>query len=289
MHVEDSYEGALLRMQRLEQAGIIVAPSPPRKSEDEEALLARVRDLEELATVACDENERLKQELVEARDLIVSLQRQAAMLESRADPTEAAMLESRADPTESSSFPAPEPAPPLDAHFGLDSPDDDSFSFELKRKRGGAIRYLVAAAAVGGIACVWLSLRPQARPQAAVAIASPAPPAPTVAVSAAPPIAPPATAAHAIPAALPTTAAPSPATSIPTAAAPQPSAPAAQPPAVATRSPAIESSHRELAKKHHSSRRHHHHAARKHHAASHHVASQHHVGDTNDPLGGSDL
>jgi hypothetical protein len=50
MQVEDSYEGAVARLQRMEQAGLIV-PTPEQ----------RMRDLEELATLASEENERLQQ------------------------------------------------------------------------------------------------------------------------------------------------------------------------------------------------------------------------------------
>ena len=65
MDVEDSYEGALRRMQRLEMAGIAME-QPSSVVGDEPAAdggAARMRELEELAVLACDDNERLKREL----------------------------------------------------------------------------------------------------------------------------------------------------------------------------------------------------------------------------------
>jgi hypothetical protein len=96
MNVEDSYEGAVRRLQRLEQAGFHI---PLERENDEEDLLrARVRDLEELASVACDENERLEAELKTAQDQVASLQRIVTLLEESAahvDPHETQRLESQ--------------------------------------------------------------------------------------------------------------------------------------------------------------------------------------------------
>jgi hypothetical protein len=61
MNVEDSYEGALRRMQRLQMAGIAI--EPPVAAEPDEGSADRMRELEELAVLACDENERLKHDL----------------------------------------------------------------------------------------------------------------------------------------------------------------------------------------------------------------------------------
>jgi hypothetical protein len=64
MNVEDSYEGAVRRLQRLEMAGI--AMESPQAEAVDEAVAAdsaeRMRELEELATLACEDNERLKAE-----------------------------------------------------------------------------------------------------------------------------------------------------------------------------------------------------------------------------------
>jgi hypothetical protein len=54
MELEDSYEGALQRMQRLEAAKLF------------DDVPARERELEELATLACEDNDRLKAELATA-------------------------------------------------------------------------------------------------------------------------------------------------------------------------------------------------------------------------------
>src|SRR4051812_45338752 len=64
MNIEDSYEGAVRRLQRLEMAGIAIESSPP-DAVDEPAIegdAERLRQLEELATLACEDNERLKRE-----------------------------------------------------------------------------------------------------------------------------------------------------------------------------------------------------------------------------------
>ncbi len=71
MNVEDSYEGAVRRLRRLGHAGVDLAPQTDQ----------RVCDLEELATLACDENERLGQELDQARDEIDRLRRLVATLQ----------------------------------------------------------------------------------------------------------------------------------------------------------------------------------------------------------------
>jgi hypothetical protein len=77
MNVEDSYEGAVRRLNRLAHAGLNLAPPP----EPERADRDRMRDLEELAALACDENERLTQELNGARGEIARLQRLTATLQ----------------------------------------------------------------------------------------------------------------------------------------------------------------------------------------------------------------
>jgi hypothetical protein len=79
MNVEDSYEGAVRRLRRLEHAGYAALTPPPQDRADDEA---RMAELEELATLACDENERLKGELDEARAQIVRLQHMVATLQA---------------------------------------------------------------------------------------------------------------------------------------------------------------------------------------------------------------
>jgi len=74
MQVEDSYEGAVRRLSRLSHGGADLLPS--RRDDQEAALQTRLRDLEELATIATEENERLERELADARETILRLQEQ---------------------------------------------------------------------------------------------------------------------------------------------------------------------------------------------------------------------
>ena len=79
MNVEDSYEGALRRMQRLEMAGFSME-QPSAAAADEPAAdgsADRMRELEELATLACDDNERLKRELGVALQQLEGVRAQA--------------------------------------------------------------------------------------------------------------------------------------------------------------------------------------------------------------------
>src|SRR4051812_22109137 len=97
MNVEDSYEGAVRRLARLGYAGVHIAQ---HRDENDH----RMRELEELATLACDENERLGGELADARReierlraTVVSLQQQqlAAMVRPPADEIEYAPRKGR--------------------------------------------------------------------------------------------------------------------------------------------------------------------------------------------------
>jgi hypothetical protein len=74
MHIEDSYEGAARRLARLSHAGVDLLPT--RRDNVEASLQGRMRDLEELATLATEENERLERELAAARETIERLQTQ---------------------------------------------------------------------------------------------------------------------------------------------------------------------------------------------------------------------
>ncbi|MCU1280917.1 MAG: hypothetical protein JWM53_4463, partial [bacterium] len=73
MNVEDSYEIAVRRLRRLGHAGYDLAPpaAVPPPSDD---IADRLRDLEELATLACDDNDRLTRELDGARHEVARLQ-----------------------------------------------------------------------------------------------------------------------------------------------------------------------------------------------------------------------
>jgi hypothetical protein len=68
MNVEDSYEGAVRRMQRLDAARLGVDGAAYQRSATSlfEEAPERMRELEELATLACEDNERLKAELAAA-------------------------------------------------------------------------------------------------------------------------------------------------------------------------------------------------------------------------------
>ena len=83
MNVEDSYEGALRRLERLRLSGLHFGAPPPEPEHDERD---RMRDLEELASLACDENERLKQELACMQSELEQLRQRVAELD-RADET----------------------------------------------------------------------------------------------------------------------------------------------------------------------------------------------------------
>jgi hypothetical protein len=74
MQVEDSYEGAVRRLSRLSHAGVDLLPS--RHDDAEAQVQQRLRDLEELANLATEENERLERELMSARETIQRLQEQ---------------------------------------------------------------------------------------------------------------------------------------------------------------------------------------------------------------------
>jgi hypothetical protein len=148
MHVEDSYEGALRRLQRLGHAGVTLAPPTATQAHAD-----RIRDLEELATLACDENDQLKRELEEARSEIARLRDVVTNLR-----------ESLAD-------------------------DGDSFT-SPKRNRGPAAFFVVML--LGGAGILAWQFRPWERflhAPAAIAATTPTP-APTPVVTTPPPPAP---------------------------------------------------------------------------------------------------
>ena len=133
MKVEDSYEGAVRRLRRLGHAGVEPAAPPAAQSTKTND---RLRDLEELATLACDQNERLTRDLDGARDEIARLQGVVAALKESA-----ASAQSEA---------------PLAAQ---------------NRRGRGLVFYLVTHAIVGGVVAVLFVLRSGERPPAAPAAA----------------------------------------------------------------------------------------------------------------------
>ncbi len=152
MNVEDSYEGAVRRLRRLGHAGFDLAPPALAKTSAEAD--DRMRDLEELATLACDDNERLTRELDGAHEEIDRLRRQVTTLQE--------MLAS--------------------------APSDDPFAAPKQRGRGLAL-FLFTLVIVGGAAAALFVLRPWQRPAVAPAVtvvAAPAPP-PSAPIVAAPP------------------------------------------------------------------------------------------------------
>jgi hypothetical protein len=82
MEIENSYEGAVRRLARLSTAGVDLVPS--RRDDEEASLRQRMRDLEELATLATEENERLERELGRARETIARLQDQLTAADRQA-------------------------------------------------------------------------------------------------------------------------------------------------------------------------------------------------------------
>jgi hypothetical protein len=145
MNVDDSYEIAVRRLSRLGHAGVDLARND------------RLHDLEELATLACDENDRLTRELDSARNDNARLQRLVATLQETL----------------------------------MSAQSDDAFAAPKPRARGAAL-FFFAILIVGAAAAALFVLRPWERPlaapAAAVAVTAPAPaPAPAPAIA---PIAP---------------------------------------------------------------------------------------------------
>jgi hypothetical protein len=82
MNAEDSYESAVRRLRRLGHAGADLAPSMiAGEPEETHEAQERMRDLEQLATLACDENDRLTRELDSARHEIDRLHRLVTTLQ----------------------------------------------------------------------------------------------------------------------------------------------------------------------------------------------------------------
>lgn len=104
MDLEDSYEGAVRRMQRLEAARLDIFEDQPD----------RTRELEELATLACEDNERLKAELAAAMSENEQLRANVASLQqalTRAQQAQASAQRAAVWLPQAQAQPQPEPQP----------------------------------------------------------------------------------------------------------------------------------------------------------------------------------
>ncbi len=136
MNVEDSYEGAVRRLQRLGHAGVGLGP-PRAMSRQREETDDRMRDLEELATLACEENERVAHELDSARDEIDRLRRLVVTLQE-------SVASAQSEP-----------------------------SFAARKPRGrGLASYFFTIVIVGGAAAALFTLRPWERLRGGLAVAA---------------------------------------------------------------------------------------------------------------------
>ncbi|HZS37175.1 MAG TPA: hypothetical protein VFF06_10120 [Polyangia bacterium] len=197
MNVEDSYEGALRRLNRLRHAGLDFAPPPPAlPPENDES--DRMRDLEELATLACDENERLKEELGGARGEIARLQRLSSTLremlasaqsdDAAAAPEEVERLSHELVGARGEIERLRQLVATLqDASLDVGSSTDDSLS--VPRQRGAGF-YFFTVLAVGGAAAALFILRPWERHSIPVASSAAALPSAPIAAAPAPTVEP---------------------------------------------------------------------------------------------------
>jgi hypothetical protein len=187
MNVEDSYEGAVRRLQRLERAGLA-----PQNDEGAQ----RMRELEELASLACEDNERLKSELETARREIQVLRACVAELQ---EPTanEAQVFAPRPQPPQPQP-PQPQPQPPF-VPFAAPPSFPEALSDEgyglAARSGNKALVYLFVLAAAGAIVAALGVTRPWAStytpPPAPIEWhVPPPPPPPAQPVETAPPLAP---------------------------------------------------------------------------------------------------
>jgi hypothetical protein len=131
MNVEDSYEGAVRRLQRLERAGIAMDASPTDVAVGaaRDGSAERMRELEELASLACEDNERLKselgvtlqalderrQELVAARAELGRLQQELQTARREVDVLRGCVAELQAAPASVAQVSAPLPPQPFAA------------------------------------------------------------------------------------------------------------------------------------------------------------------------------
>jgi hypothetical protein len=275
MNMEDSYEGAVRRLRRLGHGAADLAPKPPTAAEKLAEAESRMSELEELATLACEENESLKRELAFAREQLERNRRQIAMLQ-----------ETIAGP--------------------------DEYSYRPPRSRGGFFWFFTIVILGGGIAASvmlhpWEHLRIQwgsaaifgPAPAPAPVEVTPPPAAPVVTAPAPTPTPPPAANANApatatAPAATPAPSAPAPTPAV-AAPKPEPVIPKAEP-TIPKAEPTIPKAEPVEAKP--EKRAHHHHeraAAPKHrpvakpHKEKPAASSPAHATDGDDPLGGLSL
>jgi hypothetical protein len=206
MNVEDSYEGALRRLQRLEMAGIAMAPPSPTVTDEPAAGSAeRMRELEELAVLACDENERLKHELSvalretaraqhelgEARYEIDQLRAYVASLQQTLTVAQHAAANAAAQPFAPTAAPPAAALPPaspstFEPPFASDAWPDEDYGLASKSKGRGAFYFFVIALVGAAIAAVCV-LRPWDRPHAVPIVVEPPPAPPPPPVVTAPP------------------------------------------------------------------------------------------------------
>ena len=286
MNVEDSYEGALRRLQRLEAAGLHAMPVEEIARDTDD----RLRDLEELATLACEDNERLKQELASAQVEIQRLRLQVMTLQGSSP----------------AALPAQMPAIARD--------DDDVIdAYRAATTRRGAGFYFFVLTIVGAAVAAALVLRPWEHKvpttlvEPAATPSTPAAPTPaaatTTTTSPATTSTPATTTTPSTTTAAPattTTPATKPAATTPAATTTKPAttsttAPAATTvvPKVAATIPKVPAAPMVIAPAHAKASRHHakHHASARKHEGKHGAAAAKEpaIGDTDDPLGGTNL
>jgi hypothetical protein len=191
--LENSYEGAMRRMQRLGFENVAELAAPPRHAADSSKINERMRELEELATLACDENERLEAELETLREENAVLMQRLAALRATSVATAREPVFAR-EPT-----PAPAPAPTREVPWFLSEPStslvDSSHEVAddepdvLPRRRGLGFVLAAAGLAIAGVGAFVVAQRPSAhvvvRDDADVPTTSPRPVAQAVVVPAA--------------------------------------------------------------------------------------------------------
>lgn len=210
MNVEDSYEGAVRRLQRLELAGVAIESPPPEASDDvaNGGDAERLSQLEELATLACEDNERLEREFGTALQELDDARRESDGLRAELEQSRSQLGEARfeieqlrayvasleqaqsdgahvatTEPHERAAIDSPfAPSP-----FATDALDELDYGYPPKSGGKGARYFFVFAIFAAAIVALCV-IRPWDRPHAAaVPIEPQAAPSPVVT---APPVAP---------------------------------------------------------------------------------------------------